>query len=143
MNRPNWNEYFMNIASVVSTRSEDPNTHVGCVIVDKKNRIVSTGYNNTPPGYPNDKMDWSKENKNKVVSHAEQSAIIFAQRDLSECSLYSTLQPCPECAKFICASGIKTVYYAQERYDKDSLELFKNCGVTLKKVSLTINFEIH
>lgn len=42
--RPDWPKYFMNIAEVVATRSEDPKTRVGSVLV-KNNRIVSTGYN--------------------------------------------------------------------------------------------------
>ncbi len=40
-----WDEYFINIADEVATRSKDPSTQVGAVIVDKKHRPVSFGYN--------------------------------------------------------------------------------------------------
>jgi dCMP deaminase len=36
-----WDNYFINIADEVATRSKDPSTQVGAVIVDKKHRPVS------------------------------------------------------------------------------------------------------
>ena len=41
----NWDQYFMNIANEVATRSKDPSTQVGCVIVDSDHRPISFGYN--------------------------------------------------------------------------------------------------
>jgi dCMP deaminase len=49
VNRPDWDTYFMNIAKDVATRSTCPRASVGAVIV-KDNRILSTGYNGSPPG---------------------------------------------------------------------------------------------
>ena len=40
-------------------RSIDENTKMGCVIVDDRNRIVSTGYNGFPAGINDD--NWPKE----------------------------------------------------------------------------------
>lgn len=137
-----WNNYFMNIASVVSSRSPDPDTKVGCVIVDSNNRIISTGYNGTPSGFPLTEEDWSRPNKYKQIIHAEANAILYAKTDLNNCAIYATLQPCLECTKMICASGIKKIYYGIERPDKDSLKLLKSCGVTITKVPITIKFEI-
>ena len=37
--------YFINISDEVATRSKDPSTQVGAVIVDQKHRPVSFGYN--------------------------------------------------------------------------------------------------
>ena len=51
-----WVSYFMNIARVVATKSKDPNTKVGCVVVDTATkRIMATGYNGFPPGVNEDK----------------------------------------------------------------------------------------
>ena len=50
--RPDWDEYFMNIAEVVATRSNCSRRHVAAVIV-KEHRIISTGYNGTPRGIQN------------------------------------------------------------------------------------------
>ena len=40
-----WDLYFMKIARAVSIRSPDLHTKHGCVLVDSRNRIISTGYN--------------------------------------------------------------------------------------------------
>ena len=61
--RMGWDEYFMRIAEVVKLRSHDVNTQMGCVIVDSKNRIVSTGYNGLPKGV-ND-LNWPIERSEK------------------------------------------------------------------------------
>lgn len=49
--RPNWDDYFLNIAKEVASRSTCPRASVGAVIV-KDNRILSTGYNGAAPGKP-------------------------------------------------------------------------------------------
>lgn len=71
---------FLRIAKVTSLRSKDPNTQVGCVIVDKDNCIVSVGYNGFPIGVDDDVFRWDKEdpedNKHLYVVHAEMNAII-------------------------------------------------------------------
>jgi deoxycytidylate deaminase len=40
-----WDEYFLNIAKVVSIKSKDPKCPVGAVIVSEDNIILSTGFN--------------------------------------------------------------------------------------------------
>ena len=62
--RIGWDKYFLNICEVVSTRSIDEDTKVGCVIVDKRNRIVATGYNSFPAGV--DDTRWPKNRLEKL-----------------------------------------------------------------------------
>ena len=45
-----WDEYFMGVAKLSALRSKDPNTQVGCCIVNANNRIVGVGYNGMPWG---------------------------------------------------------------------------------------------
>ena len=47
--RKSWDEYFMEIAEIVKTRSTCLRRQVGAVIV-KDNRIITTGYNGAPSG---------------------------------------------------------------------------------------------
>lgn len=43
MNSPiDWDTYFMSVAILTSKRSKDNNTQVGAILVDSKNRIIST-----------------------------------------------------------------------------------------------------
>lgn len=49
--RPNWPEYFINIAHAVAARADCTRRQVGCVIVDPTTHdIIQTGYNGTVPG---------------------------------------------------------------------------------------------
>lgn len=50
--RPSWDEYFMELASVVKKRADCTRRQVGALIV-KDFRIISTGYNGTPHGIKN------------------------------------------------------------------------------------------
>jgi len=51
MYRPDWHEYFINIAREVAQRASCPRASVGAVIV-KDHRIISTGYNGAAAGEP-------------------------------------------------------------------------------------------
>lgn len=106
-----WDERFIGLAEHISQWSKDPSTKVGCCIVDSKNRVVSVGYNGFPrgvtdiPEYLND-----REKKLQRTIHAEPNAILFAQRDLTDCIIYTwPFPPCHDCATLIIQSGIKRV----------------------------------
>lgn len=115
-----WNEYFLQIAKTVASKSKDPKRQVGSIIVDRTNRIVSTGFNGMPPLYPDDEVDWTnREFVREYIVHAELNAILFAHRSLEGCSLYSTLSPCLNCLKSIAAVGITDVYYLEGYKDID------------------------
>jgi guanine deaminase len=71
------------------------------------------------------------ESFNKVVlandptAHAEINAIrdaafLLKSHDLSECTLYSSCEPCPMCLGAIYWAGIKKVVYACDRNDAES-----------------------
>ena len=51
MDRPNWDEYFINIAKMVAQRATCPRAKVGAVIV-RDRRIISTGYNGAASNEP-------------------------------------------------------------------------------------------
>src|SRR5215217_4932412 len=51
---PGWDQYYFDICKVVSTRSKDPNTQIGCVIIGPNHEIRSTGYNSFPRGIRDD-----------------------------------------------------------------------------------------
>lgn len=116
-----WDEYFMGIAQLSAKRSKDPNTQVGCCIVDKNNRIVSMGYNGFPNGLSDDEFPWGKEGnpvdtKYLYVCHSELNAILNTNVDLTDCKLYVTLFPCNECTKAIIQKGIKEIVYLEDKH---------------------------
>lgn len=111
---------FLRMAKVTSLRSKDPNTQVGCVIVDKEDCIVSIGYNGFPIGVDDDVFRWDKEdpedNKHLYVVHAEMNAIINKRcATLHDCTVYVTLFPCNRCAQMLIQSRVKKVYFLEDR----------------------------
>lgn len=107
-----WDQYFITLAEAIALRSKDPSTQVGCIIVDERKHIVSTGYNGPPPGLDDTTLDWSRPAKYDWVIHAELNAIVHSKRDLAGCTLYVTGQPCVQCAKIIVAAGITSVVFS-------------------------------
>ena len=138
-----WDEYFMGIALLSSMRSKDPSTQVGACIVNADKRILSMGYNGMPrccsdDEYPWDKNDSPLQSKYLYVCHAELNAILnCAVGSVRDCTVYTTLFPCNECAKAIIQSGIKEVVYMSDKYsDSDSVlaskRMFDTAGVTYR-----------
>jgi dCMP deaminase len=121
--RPTWDEYFMEIAHVVSKRSNCSRRKVGAVIM-ARNHILSAGYNGTPRGVKNcfeggcprcaGKTPSGKGLDECLCTHAEQNAICQAALHgvaIDGSTIYITLSPCLTCAKLIINSGIKEVVY--------------------------------
>ena len=143
-NRPSWEEYFMEIASLVSTRATCLRRKVGAIIV-KDRHILSTGYNGPPKGTPHcDEIGGCMREKLKVPSgermelsravHAEQNAIIQAAKlgiNIEGSDMYVTNQPCFICAKMIINAGIKKIYIKEGYPDKSAEEILKEAGVEL------------
>lgn len=127
--RPSWDDYFGEIASVVAKRSPDLKRRVGCVIVSPDHRILATGYNGLPAGYTCDMDWWDKGQKDRLVIHAEQNAIIHCDyTKMRGATIYVTLSPCVHCAKMIANSGIARVVCAEEQADS-GLDVLRECGV--------------
>jgi len=119
-----WNNLFMNLVYLVAAKSKDESTHVGAVIVDSQNRIVSCGYNGMPRGTL-DMIPEKQERPQKYfwMVHAELNSILNAARSVEGCRMYTNGVPCAECAKAIIQSGIRKVI-VDEDWEKRSKELW-------------------
>lgn len=146
MDRPSWNEYFMEICKLVSSRSTCMRRKVGAVLVKDK-RILSTGYNGAPAGVPHCSETGCLREQFNIPSgeraelcrgvHAEQNAIIQAAYHgvrVKGATLYCTNQPCSICAKMIINAGIKAVYYRDGYDDPLALDMFNAAGVELVRL---------
>lgn len=122
---------FINIAKEIASASKCVSKQVGAVLV-KDGRILSTGYNGTPPGYTNccehwdneytkDHHEWSKT----YEIHAEMNALIWAARKgiaVEGATIYVTLEPCSECSKNLIASGVVRIVY-EKAYEHTNSEI--------------------
>lgn len=140
--RPSWDEYFLSIAKVVSTRSPDPSTKHGCVLIDRENRILATGYNGPVAGIPHDIIDYTRPNKYTWMCHAEQNALCYARCDLTGATAYITGRPCPPCFRQLIQSGVRRIVHGPVEsacisdYDKWACEqMAESKGVELTRVT--------
>ena len=141
MERPSWDEYFMDITLLVARRSTCMRRQVGAVMVKDKN-ILATGYNGTPTGITHCDVTGCLREQLKVPSgerhelcrglHAEQNAIIQAAShgvNISNSVLYCTDSPCIICTKMLINAGIRKVVYLKGYADKLSMEMLKESGI--------------
>jgi dCMP deaminase len=130
--RPDWDEYFINIAKAVSSRATCLRRKYGAIIT-KENIIVSTGYNGAPSGMK-DCFEVGKCTRKELQIphgeryelchsvHAEANAIIRASVDeLRGATIYISgsdgknecyAEPCMMCKRMILNSRIAKVVYS-------------------------------
>jgi dCMP deaminase len=105
------------MAYLVATKSKDPSTKVGAIIVGPDNEVRSTGYNGLPRGLNDTEERYQKPLKYKLINHAEENAILHCSRvgvSAKGCIIYVPWIPCSLCAKSIIQAGIRQVIYHKE-----------------------------
>ena len=106
-----WDRRYLGLAKYIAEWSKDPSTKVGAVIVDRRNRIVSLGFNGFPQVVPDYKR-YLQDRKEKYLRtiHAEVNAILFSNRSLNGHTIYTwPFAPCANCMNTIVQSGITRV----------------------------------
>ena len=140
--RVSWDEYFMQIAEIVKTRSTCLRRQVGAVIV-KDNRIITTGYNGAPSGLKHcteiggcerQRLNIPSGQRHELCRalHAEQNAIIQAAKigvSTEGATIYITLQPCVICAKMLVNAGITRIVHKGEYPDELSRSILEEAGI--------------
>jgi dCMP deaminase len=140
MTRASWEEYFMNIAKQVASRSTCERKHIGSVIVRDKT-ILSTGYNGSIRGMPHcDEAGHMMENGHCVATiHAEANAILQAAKNgvmISNSEIYITASPCWTCFKMLANAGIKKIYYGEFYRDERIFDVAKKLGIELTHIKV-------
>ena len=141
IHRPDWDEYFLSIAKLVSKRSTCLRRKVGAVLVKEK-RMLATGYNGAPShikhcektGCLREKLNIPSGQRHELCRglHAEQNALLQAALhgvSVEGAKMYATTQPCIICAKMLINAGIKELIISGHYPDKMAKEFLKEAGV--------------
>ncbi len=133
--RPTLDETYLDMANVVARRSTCLRRAVGCVLVDKRGRVLSTGYNGVARGAAHCNAYVQLKSGARVhpyacsgagapsgtnldacdAIHAEQNALLQC-RDVDKIySCYTTVSPCISCTKLLLATGCHELVF-RERY---------------------------
>ncbi len=144
--RPDWNTYFMEIATLVSRRSTCLRRQVGAVIVKERN-ILSSGYNGAPSGITHcetagclrEKMNVPSGERHELCRglHAEQNAIIQAAchgATIKGAAFYCTNLPCSICTKMIINSGADKIIYKDGYFDPLASEMIEESGILIQRI---------
>ncbi|MEK3731226.1 cytidine/deoxycytidylate deaminase family protein [Paenibacillus sp. FSL M8-0334] len=152
--RKDWDTYFMDIAYMVSTRSQCPRRHVGAVLVQGK-KLLGTAYNGAPMGVPDcseagcmiseeyevvnqDGQEFMVKKQRCIRTiHAEQNLLLFTDRiDREGSTVYVTDEPCWTCANMLANSGIVEIVYHRP-YPKDTEKvsrMMKQKGIQFRQL---------
>lgn len=133
LERPHWDQVWMETAKVLSRRSVDPRFQVGAVIVTEDNtQVLAVGYNGDHRGGPNEVE--SIEPGQSGFIHAELNALIKCDfNHPKKKKMYLTLSPCRHCAKAIINGGISEVIYLDEYRDTSGIKLLAELGVAARQ----------
>ncbi len=144
--RPGWEEYFLQLADLVASRSTCLRRQVGAVLV-RNERIIATGYNGAPRGLEHcldigclrDAMQIPSGQRYELCRgvHAEQNAIINAANygvSTQDTVLYCTNQPCIICARMIINAGIKKVVHRGNFDDPLAEQFLQEAGIEIVEI---------
>jgi dCMP deaminase len=153
--RPDIDEYFLKIASVVAERSTCLRHHMGAIAVRNKH-ILTTGYNGAPAGAKDclelgcirDELKIPSGTRQEICRaiHAEQNVIIQAGLhgvSLEGSTVYCTHTPCVLCAKMLVNAKIARFVSFGKYSDDTFIGLFKEAGIKVEmkeRSSVTITF---
>ena len=136
--RPDWDQYFLAIAHLVSSRSHDEQTQVGCVIVNEDYHIVGVGYNGFPSGIDDRELPRVRPGKYAYMIHAEQNAISNMITKEKNLTAYVTAHPCRTCANLLWQNGVRLiivdsngVFYSMNENDLKAINVLQKNGLSL------------
>nr|WP_296153858.1 cytidine/deoxycytidylate deaminase family protein [uncultured Peptoniphilus sp.] len=137
--RKSWDSYFMKITEMVASRSTCDRALVGCVLVNRDHRIVSTGYNGSVSGNPHcDDVGHTMRDGHCIATiHAEMNAILYCAKEgipTKGTICYVTHFPCLNCTKALIQAGICEIIYKNDyRVDNYAVELFEKNNIPIRK----------
>jgi dCMP deaminase len=144
--RPSYDEYFMEMAYIVSKRSTCIRRKVGAILVKDKH-ILSTGYNGAPKGHQHCSKEGCLREKSNVPSgerheicrglHAEQNVIIQAAVfgiQINNSILYCTNTPCIVCAKMLINAGVDEIVFSGDYPDDLAKQMLDESKIKLRKL---------
>ena len=138
--RPSLDAILMKVAFLFADRATCDRAHNGAVLV-RDRRIISTGYNGSPPNTPHcitDGCDIDPLTGSCLRTlHAEVNCLMYAAKagiSTDKSILYTTMMPCLSCAKVIVASGVVEVIYNIDYRFKQGIEYLINSNIKVRKI---------
>lgn len=129
-----WDDLWLDFCQLIAQRGTCPRKHVGAVLIDTEQRIVSHGYNGAPKGRPHccdAGCHIDERGRCLRANHAEFNAFLYAAkagRKTDGSTLYCNVEPCWTCTKAAVAAGVTRIVY-EEEYRGECLGYLDATGV--------------
>ena len=137
---PDWINYFLGLAKVISQRSHDIHTKHGCVITDTNNRILGVGYNGFPRGLKDSELPTSRPDKYPWMVHSERNALSNCIVRPDNGIAYVTGQCCNDCIMALWQEGVTSIVMSKNHgthlFDSDAQKRF-DTFVAMSKIKIT------
>ena len=155
---PTWDEFFMLHVYLVASKSKDPSTKIGAVIV-RDNTVISEGYN----GFcrkVNDNIAerWNRPEKYAWIEHGERNSIFNAARNgikTLDGVMFTQEVPCVDCGRSVIQAGIKEIVLHKQWSDiwkqimqdkwkgaaEITLTMFKEAGINVRWLDKQLNVQ--
>ena len=125
--------YFLRMALLVSERGTCVRRKVGCILVNKKNHVLATGYNGNPSGFSHcldnpckGANSTSGKDLDKCEAiHAEQNALLQCKDVYDVHTVYCTVSPCIHCVKLLLNTSTKKIVFGEKYIQKDAEKLWR------------------
>lgn len=134
--RPSVDEYFTDMAKLVSSRGTCCRRKVGCVLVNSKNHVLATGYNGKPRNMlhciedPCEGVNYpSGQGLDSCFAvHAEQNAMLQCKDVYEIETAYITASPCITCVKLLLNTSCKRIVFIEEYPHDEPKRLWESMG---------------
>lgn len=128
MRPPDWPSYYIGLAHAISKKSHDAQTQHGCIITDRKNRVLGLGYNGFPRGINDTVLPNTRPEKYPWMIHAERNALANCVVRPDNGIAYVTGQCCNDCIMALWQEGITEVYmddkHGSHLIDEKAMKIF-------------------
>lgn len=141
-------ELYVEIAKLIAQRGTCARRQVGCVLVDARGRILSTGYNGVAAG----RLHCSEGHPCKGscmpsgqgldlcdAIHAEQNAILLLSDPWAVDTCYVSCTPCLSCMKLLLGTSCRRIVAIEEYAHSQAVEWWKEAGREIEILSKTSN----
>jgi dCMP deaminase len=144
MERLSKDEYFTNMAQLVSRRATCARRSVGCVLVSSRGHVLATGYNGPPSGSnhcsdtpcPGASYPSGSGLERCEAVHAEQNALLQCRDVFQIETAYVTTMPCMTCTKLLLNTSCKRIVFLQDYPQQEAKELWTRNGRELIQATI-------
>jgi dCMP deaminase len=145
--RPDFPEYFMAMAVLVSSRGTCGRRRVGCVLTDKHNHVIATGYNGVAKGAKHctdepcaGRFCTSGTGLDLCEAiHAEANALLQCRDTQSIVRAFCTASPCVHCVKLLLNTSCQEIFFLEEYPHSDAQRLWESQGRLWTQVKIDMD----